>query len=256
MTAPMTSLMPARPLPPFAALAILIALAAVPLALAAVIDTRQFGGDPVWVKPLKFHAALAVYLATLAWFARWLPEGLVQRRWWRVYAGIVGACVVAELLWIGGAASLGVASHFNGSTPFWAATYSLMGVAAVTLTSASLVMGVILWRRAPLPQIWREALGLGLILTFVLTVVTAGTMAAGTGHLVGTPVTGARVPLMGWSREVGDLRLPHFLATHTLHAVPLAGFTGARAAVWGAAAAWTGLVLGAFALALAGRAPF
>jgi hypothetical protein len=245
-----------RPLPPFAALAVLIALAALPLMLAAALDTRQFGAEGVWVKPLKFHAALALYLGTLAVFARWLPPGLTDSRWWRAYAALVALCVIAELVWIGGAASLGVASHFNATSAFWAATYSLMGLAAVILTWAAAVMGVALWRAGTLPVLWREALGLGLILTFVLTVITAGTMAGGTGHHVGVPVTGARVPLMGWSREVGDLRLAHFLATHALHAVPLAGFTGSRAAVWVAAAGWTALTLGAFALALAGRAPF
>ena len=40
------------------------------------------------------------------------------------------------------------------------------------------------------------------------------------GHFVGTPVTGASVPILGWSLEVGDLRVPHFLATHAMHAVP------------------------------------
>jgi hypothetical protein len=245
-----------RLLPPFAALAILIALAALPLLLAAVLDPRQIGGEGVWIKPLKFHAALVVYLGTLAVFARWLPPGLTDRRWWHVYAAVVSACVVAELLWIGGAAFLGVASHFNTTSAFWSATYGVMGVLAVTLTSAALVMGVILWRAGTLPPVWREAIGLGLVLTFVLTVITAGTMAGGTGHHVGAPVSGLRVPLMGWSREVGDLRLAHFLATHALHAVPLAGFTGSRVAVRVAAAGWTALTLGAFALALAGRAPF
>lgn len=245
-----------RPWPPYAALAIVVALAALPLAVAAAIDPRQLGGEGVWVKPLKFHAALAVFFGTLAVYARWLPPGLTDRGWWRAHVAVVTFCVLAELLWIGGAASLGVASHFNATSAFWETAYGLMGVAAVTLTSAALVMGLALWRRGRLPVIWREAIGLGLVLTFVLTVVTAGTMAAGTGHHVGTAVTGARVPLMGWSREVGDMRIAHFLATHSLHAVPLAGLAGSRAAVWGAAGIWTALTLAALALALSGRSPF
>jgi hypothetical protein len=96
----------------------------------------------------------------------------------------------------------------------------------------------------------------GLILTFVLTVPIAATMSSGTSHLVGTPLTGTRFPIMGWSREVGDLRLPHFLATHAMHSVPLAGLTGNRAAVWVTALAWTGLTLWCFARALQGLPPF
>ncbi len=252
----MTALAQPRPLPPFAALAILIALAALPVAVAAGLDPRQLGGENVWTKPLKFHLALAVYLGTLAVYARWLPPGMTTRPRWRIYAAVVALDVVAEIAWIGGAASLGVASHFNVSSPFWATTYRIMGLAAVTLTSAALVTGVILWRRGTLPPVWREALGLGLVLTFALTVVTAGTMSTSGGHFVGTPVTGARVPLMGWSREVGDLRIAHFLGTHAMHAVPLAGVSGSRVVVWGAGLLWTALTLGVFALALAGRSPF
>ena len=61
---------------------------------------------------------------------------------------------------------------------------------------------------------------------------------------------------MGWSREVGDLRLPHFLATHALHVVPLAGLTGNRGVVWGTALGWTALTLWCFARALMGLPPF
>ena len=68
------------------------------------------------------------------------------------------------------------------------------------------------------------------MLTFVLTVPIAGTLAQMPGHFVGTPVTGAAVPVFGWSREVGDLRTAHFLATHAMHFLPLAGLARRRAA--------------------------
>jgi hypothetical protein len=76
-------------------------------------------------------------------------------------------------------------------------------------------------------------------------------------------MTGARLPVLGWSREVGDLRVGHFLATHALHALPLWGVVvarvvagrGSRILVWAGAVAYAGLVLASFAQALAGR-PF
>jgi hypothetical protein len=220
---------------------------------AYALDGRMFQGDTVWLKPLKFHLALAVYTGTLALFAMLLPEGTFTSQRWKIYIGVVTACILGELLWVGSAAALGTASHFN-VTGIWAALYSLMGVAAVTLTSLSLVMGVVFWRHRADPLMLSVALGL--ILTFLLTVPVAGTMSSGTGHLIGTPVTGARFPIMGWSMEVGDLRLSHFLATHAMHFVPLAGLTGSRGAVWGAAAGFTALTLWCFARALMGLPPF
>lgn len=252
LTAPrLTLASPANP--QLLAITLLTALAALPLLVAHGLDPRQFQGEGIWLKPLKFHLALTVYTGTLTLFAMLLPEGTFTSRAWRAYIGLVILCILAELLWIGGAATLGTASHFNQSG-VWAALYSLMGLAAVTLTSLTLAMGVVFWRYRGDPLML--SIALGLVLTFVLTVPTAGYLASGTGHLVGSALTGDRLPLMGWSTEVGDLRLPHFLATHALHIVPLAGLTGRPAAVWATAAAWVALTAWCFARAVAGLPPF
>lgn len=251
--------------PAFTALAVLIALAMGPVLAAMALDPRTFGGDDIWLKPLKFHVALVIYLLTLAVFARWMTPAQRASRGWRGFVAVVCLCVLAELLWIGGAAAMGTGSHFNETTLVWRVLYPLMGLAAVTLTAASLVMGIAIQRNPAtgLHPALRLSVVLGLILTFGLTVITAGYMASRTGHFVGVPMTGARLPVLGWSREVGDLRVGHFLATHALHALPLWGVVvarvvagrGSRILVWAGAVAYAGLVLASFAQALAGR-PF
>lgn len=233
--------------PQLTAITAILILASAPILVAMAIDPREFQGESIWLKPLKFHIALAIYTGSLAFYALALPQARLLTRNWRIYQGVVVAAVVGEVIWIGGAAALGTGSHFNLTVP---GLYGLMGVAAVTLTSLSLAMGVLFWKtRATTLHL---GLALGLILTFVLTVVIAGTMSSGSGHHIGTAVTGARVPVMGWSREVGDLRVAHFLATHAMHAVPLAALTGSRPAVWATAAVYTALTLGTFAQALMG----
>ncbi len=240
--------------PVFSGLALFIALTAVPLLAAALIDTRLFLDAPVWQKPLQFHLALSVYIATLAFFARFLPHGMITSRGWRIYAGVVAFCIIAELVWVGGAASYGTASHFNTDDVVMGTIYGLMGLFAVILTSASLVMGIAIWRNPAtgLPPALHLGIALGLILTFVLTLIAAGTMSSMPGHWVGTPITGAKLPIVGWSREVGDLRAAHFFATHALHVVPLAGFTGSRAVVWAGAVIFSAVTMGIFALGLMG----
>lgn len=234
-------------------LTLFVALAALPLMAAYALDPRLYQGDAIWLKPLKFHLALTVYTGTLVLYAMLLPEGTFSSRRWQAYIGIVSLAILAELVWIGAAAALGTGSHFN-VTGIWSALYSLMGLAAVILTSPTLVMAPAFWRQRSDPLLLSIAVGLAL--TFVLTVSIAGTMANLMSHHVGTPVTGAKVPVMGWSLEVGDLRLPHFLATHAMHFVPLAGLTGNRTAVWATAAGFTALVLWCFARALSGLPPF
>lgn len=230
------------------------------------IDPRLFQGESIWLKPLKFEFALAVYLLSLAFFARFLPAGMLDRRGFRIFSAVVILCILGEVAWIGGAAMFGTASHFNLSSPVMEGLYGLMGLFAVTLTSASLVYGIAIWRNpAGLSDAaLRLSVVLGLVLTFLLTVVVAGYMSSQPGHLVGVPITDARVPVMGWSREVGDLRLPHFLATHAMHVIPLAGLvasrmlsdTAALRAVWAVSAGFV-LVTGAsFAMAIMGLPVF
>jgi hypothetical protein len=238
---------------PLWATTLAIALAALPVMAALALDPRQFQGDAIWLKPLKFHVALALYTGTLAAFAMLLPEATFTSRLWRVWIGIVVAAISYELVWVAAAAALGTGSHFHVDG-IWGPLYGLAGVGAVTLTALAPTMAPAFWRRRADPLML--SIALGLILTFVLTVPVAATMSSGTGHHIGTPITGARFPLMGWSTEVGDLRLAHFLATHAMHAVPLAGLTGSRSVVWATAAGWTALTLWCFARALQGLPPF
>lgn len=252
--------------PRFAALGLLLAFSMIPTGLALALDPRLFQGEAIWLKPLKFEFALTVYLLSLAFFARFLPAAFLQGRNYRVFSILVILCVLAEMAWIGGAAMFGIASHYNVANPLMAQIYGLMGLFAVILTSASLVYAVVIWRNpVGLPsRALRLSVVLGLGLTFVLTVIVAGYTAAQPGHLVGVPTTGARVPLMGWSREAGDLRLPHFLATHAMHVIPLGGLLAARAfaargallAVWGMSAMFVLATAATFVMAVLGLPVF
>jgi hypothetical protein len=252
--------------PLYAGAALCLAALIAPTLVALTLDERTLGGVNVWLKPLRFEVALAVYLATLAWFAGWLPQGVTNTSWYRIYSACVVCAIAAEMIWIGGAASLSIASHFNESSPMLAWTYRLMGGLAVLLTSSALVYGVLILRNrnSRLDPAFKLSVGLGLVLTFVLTVVVAGYMANSGGHFVGGSSTNAPgAPLMGWARDRGDLRVAHFFATHAMHFLPAFGFLAALAlhpaaayrAVIGFSAAFTAFVCYAFAEALMGH-PF
>lgn len=249
--------------PAFFATGVLLLVAAVPLAAAALVDDRLFLGVDAWLKPLKFAVALSLYAFTLALFSHALAPGFTARRGYRIYRAVVLFAIWAELVWIAGAAAAGTASHFN-TEGLWAVFYPVAGILATILTTASAVLawGVARNRRPALSPALRDGLALGLALVLPLTLVTAGTLSSNGGHFVGAASDAGGLPFLGWSHEVGDLRVAHFLATHAMHAVPAfalvsAGMLGGRrrAPVWAFAAAWVGLVAFTFLQALAGR-PF
>ena len=257
----LSSLLGAEPL--FAAAGILVALSLLVTVPALFLDDRLFQAENVWIKPITFQLSLALYLLTLAFFARWLPAGMTGRRAYRLFAAAVVFAIIAELVWIGMAAMYAVASHFNQTNPLMVTLYPVMGALAVLLTAASLVYGIAIWRNAAtgLAPALHLSIALGLILTFVLTVPVASFISSMPGHGVGVPADGARLPLLGWSRQGGDLRVTHFLATHALQILPLIGLVlsrtlperMARAGVWISAVLLVALVMLTLMQALMGQ---
>lgn len=251
--------------PLFAGAALCLLALMAPTLFAMALDQRTFLDINVWIKPFKFQVALAVYLATLAWFAGWLPERVMASRWHRVCSLVAVLAVGAEVAWVLGAAALGTASHFNNSSPLAVGLYALMGVLAVTLTAASLVYGIVILRdrHNRLDPVFRLSVGIGLIATFALTVIVAGTMSSAASHFVGGVQSdaGGLAP-MGWARDGGDLRVAHFFATHAMHFIPAFGLVASRTlsaksgrmAVFAFAGGFAALVSYTFAEALSGRA--
>lgn len=242
--------------------AIMLALLALPLMGAMALDPRLVAGINPWIKPLKFAASLSLYLGTLAYFAYLIPSHLRRTRRFRVFSGVVLTCIAMEMAWIGGAALAGTTSHFNVSTPIWEGLYSLMGLAAVTLTSAALVWGITIWRNNSGP--FARLVAASFVLTFVLTIPVAGYMAQTQSHFVGTALSDAGgLWLMGWSRNVGDLRVAHFFATHAMQILPaayvvlllIAGARLPRGTGLALCAAFSVLTLATFVQALNGQ-PF
>ncbi|MBB5517712.1 hypothetical protein [Amphiplicatus metriothermophilus] len=240
--------------------AFMLALAVV-ITPAALVDKRTLWEISVWAKPLKFCVALTIHFATLALLAQLLDP---RRRAGPVMRGAVYLSVGAalfEIVYIAVQAARGRHSHFNTETAFEIAMYQAMGIGALMLMLAPFVLGLALAReRGAAPSGLRLGAIAGLLLAPALTVPLAGYMSISGSHWVGAAVSDAGgVPLFGWSREVGDLRPAHFVATHVMQALPLVGLAAdrlaarhARAVVLTAAAALSTLALGLFAQALSG----
>jgi len=251
--------------PTLAVAAQLFLLGALPCLIAMMVDPRLVNDVSVWIKPAKFFVSLALLCATLGWYFGYLPEAAQRTRSGRF---VIMAPVVAgglEMLWLVWAAVVGVPAHFNRDSVAWGMAYNVAGAGATVLLAAMLVQGWMIGRdrETSLPPALRRAFVLAAVLSFVLTLVTAITLSSGAGHWVGgTPSDAGGLPLLGWSRSGGDLRVAHFFALHIHQALPLAaalivasGLRRSMLAVHVSAAAMVGATLFVFVQALSGR-PF
>jgi hypothetical protein len=199
-------------------MALLMLTAMLPAALALGLDDRLIRGVNIWVKPLKFMAALALFSFSTAWFIGLLPEA--RRRTRAVHfivASIVGAGVF-EVGYIVLQAALGQASHYNFSDIPHLVMYQLMGAGALLLCATQGVLAVQISRhgRSDVDPAWRGAVVRGLWLTLAL--------GAGAGAVLGgmQAPAGVGLPVTGW-HAAADFRPAHFLGMHAQQFLPLLG---------------------------------
>lgn len=215
-------------------LAAAMAVVAAGALVGLVVDPRTVTGAPLWGKPLKFALSVGLYAVTLAWLIGLLPAGGRRRErlaWW---AGTVAAVfLLVEMAIIVGAAAAGVTSHFNVSSAFHAALWSIMAVSIVIVWLAAVPLAILLLRTDLGDPARSLAIRAGLLialvgmgLAFLMTGPTAAQLDDYQGivgaHTVGVADGGPGLPLLGWSTVAGDLRIPHFVGMHALQVLPLA----------------------------------
>lgn len=248
--------------PALVATGLVFLVAMVPTLLAALVDDRTLDGVGVWAKPLKFEASLSLFAFSLAWFFPMASASFRRSAAGRfaVWGFILPAAL--ELAYIAWRASRGEASHFNQSSVTAAVQFGLMGIGAVLLTAAAPALAYGIARRdaPPAAPATRLAAILGLVLTFALGGTEGLLMAAHGAHSVGPAGAGGAVPVLGWLRGAGDLRVAHFLGIHAQQLIPLAGAVivatlGGERRGWVAAfaAAYALLFLATLLQALAGQ---
>jgi hypothetical protein len=234
-----------------------------PTFAAYLFDDRLFGGEAIWLKPMRFEISLSIYMITLAIFYPLAGEAF---RTAGLGKFVVWAAIVPSFLeggYIALQAARGLGSHYNVSTPIYAALYGMMGLTAIALTLAApaLARGI---GRAARSAAQRDAFVLAVIIGLVLTAVLGGIegtyMSAMPSHFGRIVAGGEGLPLFGWSRTTGDLRVSHFFGIHAMQTIPIFGLVAARVlsapagriAVWVFTALYIGLFIATLTQAIAG----
>ncbi|GAB1511629.1 hypothetical protein [Actinophytocola sp. KF-1] len=216
-----------RPLMAFAAFAAGVTVIA---AVGLVADDRMLVGAPIWAKPCKFAFSFGLYAVTWAWMHS------LQQRHRRLGWHLGTIAAVACTLEVGVVllqTIRGHRSHFNVSTPFDTAMWTIMGTSILVLWFANLAGTVLLMLERHVDRPSMLALRLGALITIagmtVAFLMTWGTdeqranppMEIIGAHSVGVPDGGPGMAVTGWSTTGGDLRVPHFVGIHGMQFVPL-----------------------------------
>ena len=182
------------------------------------VKPLEFAGTNAWHKPIKFALSTTILSWSVAWYSGYLTPGkdLDICNW------IIVLTLAFEVIYIAWQAGKGEASHYNQSTPFHAAMFTLMALAASIATLAIGYLGLKFFSgscsQLELHYLW--AIRLGFVL-FVIFSFEGFVMGAQLSHTVGNEDGTRGLPFLNWSRSVGDLRVAHFIGMHALQVLPI-----------------------------------
>ncbi|MFD9032964.1 hypothetical protein ACFVZW_17695 [Streptomyces sp. NPDC059567] len=214
---------------PLTVCAILLAALTVLCGVGVALDDRTLLGESVWVKPLKFGFAFALYSGTLAWLLTKLNRGR-RLAWW--VGTVFAVATVAEVGAITVQAARGTFSHFNAdqTDPITLALVPILTFGVLVIVIAQLIIGVVVLRqrtggrdlnRAIRAGLWLATAGMIIPIYWMVTGVHPRTVTDANGdgikmyqgHGIGDP-DGHGMALTNWSVTGGDFRVPHFFALH------------------------------------------
>jgi hypothetical protein len=183
-------------------------------------SSAQVYNVSAWYKPFKFAFSTVFYAWAMAWFCYYLPNFNIKLFNWTVII-LLGF----EIFYIAFQAARGQMSHFNLSTPFYSAMYSMMAFAAsaVTVYTAYVAYQFFVQKMPELPVHYLWSIRLGLII-FVIFAFEGFVMGSKLTHTIGGPDGGPGIPVLNWSTKFGDPRIAHFVGMHALQVLPLLSY--------------------------------
>jgi hypothetical protein len=189
------------------------------LILARNSSTQVYGVN-AWYKPFKFAFSTLTFSWAMAWYCYYLPDFNVKLFNWSVII-LLGF----EVIYIAIQASKGQLSHYNLSTSFYSAMFSLMAFAATVVTLYTAYVGFLFFKYSfpELPDYYVWAIRLGIII-FVIFSFEGFAMGSRLNHSVGAFNDNSNWFIIGWSKTVGDLRVSHFIGMHALQVLPILAF--------------------------------
>ncbi|MBK9461131.1 MAG: hypothetical protein IPN94_17290 [Sphingobacteriales bacterium] len=195
---------------------ICLVLSGIFIILAKYTNTQVYNVN-AWYKPFKFAFSTFLFAWAMAWYCYYLPNFNIRLFNWSVII-LLGF----EIVYIAFQASKGQLSHYNISTPVYAALFSMMAIAASLVTLYTAYIGLLFFTNSfpNLPNHYLWAIRFGIII-FVIFSFEGFAMGSRLSHSVGALNDNSNWFIVGWSKTVGDLRVSHFIGMHALQVLPI-----------------------------------
>ena len=181
----------------------------------------EYLGTHALYKPIKFALSTTAYSWAMTWFCYYLNYKF------NINAFNWGVIVFLgfEVFYIAIQAFRKMPSHYNVSTPFYGAMFTLMALAATIVTLWTAYIGILFFiqdfKELPVNYLWGIRLG---IFIFVIFSFEGFLMGSRMSHTVGASDGTPGIPFLNWSKNFGDLRIVHFFGMHALQAIPFLSF--------------------------------
>jgi hypothetical protein len=194
-------------------------LALIFFVLARTTTTEVYGVN-AWYKPFKFAFSTLTFAWAMAWYCFYLPNFNFSLFNWTVII-LLGF----EIAYIALQAGRGQLSHYNQSTPVYAALFSMMALAASAVTIYTAYVGYLFFSNSfpELPTYYVWAIRLSIVL-FVVFSFEGFAMGSRLSHTVGAANDNSNILIVGWSKTFGDLRVAHFIGMHALQIIPIVSY--------------------------------
>jgi hypothetical protein len=179
-------------------------------------DSRQVNAENVWLKPFRFAVSIFLFTWTYAWFSRFYVR---QKRLVNVLTRIIAVCMFVEIALITMQSGRGVASHFNVSSPFDAAVFSVMGaVIGFNALLTGVMFVVFVWfEKGGGDYRWSVIWGMFLFLLGNF----AGYLIIRYGWPDAALQFAEQLPVTGWKKGLKDMRIPHAIGLHAIQVLPV-----------------------------------
>ena len=195
-------------------------IAAIVFLVLSRVSHVQVNNVSAWIKPFKFAFSTFLFAWAMLWYCSYLPDFNV-----RIFNWSIIILLGLEIVYIALQANRGQLSHFNVSTPFYSAMYSMMAFAATAVTIYTAYVAYLFFKNdfVDLPDYYVWSIRLALII-FVIFSFEGFVMGSRMSHTIGGADGSPGIPLVHWSTKFGDPRIAHFIGMHALQILPIVSF--------------------------------